>query len=114
MDSSATPYINCVTLALYFITLGFDAVNCDRVNIIHDCHEWINIKIAKKYPKQTNVLFLWAKEEEGGNSNCTFDVEIKKASKNGLLRNACLTSEKTNAHFMRVHEIISHQRYCQI
>ena len=35
----------------------------------------------------------------------------KKTSKNGLLRDACLTSEKTNAHSMRVHRIISHQKY---
>ena len=41
----------------------------------------------------------------------TFDVELKKASKNGLLRDAYLTSEKSNAHFMRVYKIISHQRY---
>jgi len=41
-------------------------------------------------------------------------VELKKASKNGLLRDACLASEKTNAHFMRVYKIISHQRYNKI
>jgi hypothetical protein len=40
----------------------------------------------------------------------TFDVELKKASKNGILRDDYLTSEKSNAHFMRVYRIISHQR----
>jgi len=41
----------------------------------------------------------------------TFDVELKKTSKNGLLRDAYLASKKSNAHFMRVYRIISHQRY---
>ncbi len=41
----------------------------------------------------------------------TFDVELKKASKNGLLRDTYFTSEKSNAHFMRGYRIISHQRY---